>query len=92
MMIANNIIKEISHLDEENITGYVYVSNNFSEKDFNNLINELNTIKRISLKNIEQYSFIILMKNENNYQYNVELISGLNNENFFRISKDIKTV
>jgi hypothetical protein len=92
MMIANNIIKEISHLDEENITRYVYVSNNFSEKDFNKLINKLNTIKRISIKNIEQYSFVILMKNENNYQYNVELISGLNNENFFRISKDIKTV
>lgn len=93
MTIAKDIIKAINNIDEENTTGYVYVSNNFSENDFNIVINELNSMtNKISLKNIEPFKFIILTKfYDTSFQYNIELINGLDDDTFFRIERFIRT-
>ena len=91
MTIAEDIITEINHMDEENNEEYVYVSDNFTINDFNDVVNELYLMHNISLKYIEMFHFIILINNENNrFQYNVELIKGLDNEIFFRINRSIQ--
>ena len=66
MTIAEDIITEINHMDEENNEEYVYVSDNFTINDFNDVVNELYLRKNISLKYIEMFHFIILINNENN--------------------------
>lgn len=93
MTIAKNIIKAINNIDEENTSEYIYVSNNFSENDFNIIINELNSmINKISLKNIETFKFVILTRfYDTNFQYNVELINGLDDDTFFLINRSIRT-
>lgn len=93
MTIAKNIIKAINNIDEENTSEYIYVSNNFSENDFNIIINELNSMtNKISLKNIETFKFVILTKfYDTNFQYNVELINGLDDDTFFLIYRSIRT-
>ena len=91
MTIAKDIITEINYMDEEYNEEYVYVSDNFTINDFNDVVNELYLRKNISLKYIEMFHFIILINNENNrFQYNVELIKGLDNEIFFRINRSIQ--
>ena len=91
MTIAKDIITEINYMDEEYNEEYVYVSDNFTINDFNDVVNELYLMHNISLKYIEMFHFIILINNENNrFQYNVELIKGLDNEIFFRINRSIQ--
>ena len=90
MTIAEDIITEINHMDEENNEEYVYVSDNFTINDFNDVVNELYLRKNISLKYIEMFHFIITMNNENNFQYDVELIKGLDDEIFFKINRSIQ--
>ena len=36
------------------------------------------------------FHFIITMNNENNFQYDVELIKGLDDEIFFKINRSIQ--
>jgi uncharacterized alkaline shock family protein YloU len=91
MTIGKEIISEIKNIDDENPNGYVYVSSDFSEDKVKNVINELNSMTKITLKNIETFSFTVEMKSDNNYQYNVELIQGLDDDIFFRIDRSIKT-
>ena len=87
MTIAKDIITEINYMDEEYNEEYVYVSDNFTINDFNDVVNELYLMHNISLKYIEMFHFIITMNNENNFQYDVELIKGLDDEIFFKINR-----
>jgi hypothetical protein len=92
MTIAKNIIKTINNMDDIDTTEYVDVFDNFSENDFNIVINELNSMtNKISLKNIETFKFVILTKfYDTNFQYNIELINGLDDDNYFRIDRSIR--
>jgi len=92
MTIGKEIISEIKNIDDENFYGYVYVSSDFSEDQVKNVINELNSMTIITLKNVETFSFTVLMNSDNDYQYNVELVNGLDDDVFFRIDRSIKTV